>query len=131
MAQAVTPSKTAIKIGAFDLPPEVLFGHQLPSGPVNAAHGVLGCDPQHLRPFYQVDVRHDYFPTPRRTGKADLGIASDDDGVGVVPEMGPTPQRRFTQEHERCDVVDHIVRPLGPERSAVPVLVPPRVADPP
>ena len=44
--------------------------------------------------------------------------------------MGPPPQRRFTQEHERSDVVNHIVGPLGPKGSAVPVLVPPRIRRP-
>ena len=127
-AQLMTTSRTTIKARASHLSRRKSSSrHQLPRGPVNPAHGVLGRHPNHLWALYQVQVRHDHFPPSGRAGKADLGVATDDDGVGVVAKMGPPPQRRFPKEHERSDVVNHIVCPFGPERGAVTVLMPARI----
>ena len=57
----------------------------------------------------------------------DLGITPDDDRVGVMPGMAPSPHRRVAHDHEAGDVVHDRVHPPRPERRAVTALVPTRV----
>jgi hypothetical protein len=60
----------------------------------------------------------------RRAHRGDLAIAPDDDRVGVMAGMAPTPERRLLQIHERRDLIERIVQPRGPKRGAVTGLMP-------
>ena len=54
----------------------------------------------------------------------DLGIAPDDDRVGVMADVAPSPHRWVAHDHEAGDVVDDSVHPSCPESGAVTALVP-------
>ena len=60
----------------------------------------------------------------RRPHDGDLGVAADDDGVGVVAGVAPAPGHRIAHDHEAGDLVDHVVHPLRLERGAVAAFVP-------
>ena len=64
----------------------------------------------------------------RRPHDRDLGIAADDDGVGVVARVAPAPGHRIAHDHEAGDLVDDVVHPLRLEGGAVAAFVPARVA---
>ncbi len=64
----------------------------------------------------------------RRAHHGDLGIAPDDDGVGVVAGMTPAPGHRIAHQHEAGDLVDDIVHPARAEGGAMAAFVPARVA---
>jgi hypothetical protein len=63
----------------------------------------------------------------RRARHGDLRVTADNDGVGMVARMAPTPRRRLAQHHEASDVIDGVVHPARPERRAVAVFVPPGI----
>ena len=52
-------------------------------------------------------------------GAGDLGVAADDDRVGVVTGMAPAMDPGLAQHHEGGDLVDERVQPLGAEGGAV------------
>ena len=64
----------------------------------------------------------------RRTHDGDLGVAADDDRVGVVARMAPAPGDRIAHQHEAGDLVDDVVHPARLEGGAVAAFVPARVA---
>ena len=49
--------------------------------------------------------------------------------VAVMAHVAPAPHDRFATDHERCDLVDRVVHPVGLERRAVPTFVPAGVGD--
>jgi hypothetical protein len=63
----------------------------------------------------------------RRAHDRYLGIAADDDGVGVVAGMAPAPGHRIAHDHEAGDLVDRVVHPRRLEGGAVAAFVPARV----
>ncbi len=63
----------------------------------------------------------------RRPGHGYLRVAPDDQGVAVVAGVAPTPAGRFPQHHERGDLVERVVHPIGLEGRAVAGLMPARV----
>ena len=95
---------------------------------VDTARGVLESAPHRLGQQRHRQVHTQHGAQRARPGKHDLGVAPHDDGVGVVADVRPAPQGGLAQQHERRDVVDGVVEPLGPERGAVAALVPARVA---
>ena len=60
----------------------------------------------------------------RRTHREDLGIPPDDQRVGVMAGVAPTPHRRAAHDHEAGDLVDGVVHPRGLEGRAMPGFVP-------
>ena len=62
-----------------------------------------------------------------RTGHLDFRVAADDDGVAVMPVMAPAPDHGFAHHHERGDLIQRGVHPVGLECRAVPALVPSRI----
>ena len=64
----------------------------------------------------------------RRTHHGDLGVAADDDRVGVVAGMAPAPGHRIAHQHEAGDLVDDVVHPARAEGGAMAAFVPARVA---
>ena len=76
MAQAITPSKTAINTRASHLSRRKSSLGTSSQWSRQCDRWRAGLSPQPLRPFYQAVLGHDYFPARRQTGKADLGIAS-------------------------------------------------------
>ena len=63
----------------------------------------------------------------RRSRLHDLGVAADDDRVGMVSAVAPAPDGGPAQHHERGQLVERVGHPAGPERRAVAGLVPARV----
>ena len=57
----------------------------------------------------------------------DLGVAADDDRVGVVTGVAPSPHRRVTHDHEATRCGRRRRSSSGSERRAVTALVPARV----
>ena len=63
----------------------------------------------------------------RRPRNLNFRIAPDDNGIAMVTRMAPPPNHRFPHNHKRRDLVDHIVHPIAPKRSAMTALMPTRV----
>ena len=63
----------------------------------------------------------------RRPHDRYFGIATDDDGVGVVAGMAPAPGDRVAHDHEAGDLIDHVVHPLRAEGGAMAAFVPARI----
>ena len=63
-------------------------------------------------------------PGLRRLHQRDFGVATDDDGVGVMPRVAPLPGHRISNDHETGNLVDDVVHPAGLERGAVAGLMP-------
>ena len=59
-----------------------------------------------------------------RTRHGDLRIAADDDRVAVMAIVAPAPDGRLAHDHERGDLVERVVHPVGLERRAVARFVP-------
>src|SRR5690242_7324872 len=54
----------------------------------------------------------------------DFGVAADDDGVGMVTGVGPTPDGGFAHDHEGGDFIEGVVEKVGFEGGAVGGFVP-------
>ncbi len=63
----------------------------------------------------------------RRSHCHDLRIPANDDRVGMVSGMRPTPDNRIAHDHEAGNLVHHRIHPAAAEGRTVPTLVPPRV----
>ena len=75
----------------------------------------------------QADEVGDDVPQLRWAHGDDLRITTDDDRVGVVAGVAPSPHGRVAHDHEAGDVVDDGVHPSCLEGGAVTAFVPPRV----
>ena len=60
-----------------------------------------------------------------RTGNLNFRVAANDDGIAVMTGVTPAPDHGFPHHHERGDLIQHVVHPVGPERRAVTAFVPP------
>ena len=62
-----------------------------------------------------------------RSRRADLRVASGDDRVAVVAGVAPAPRDRLAADHERRNLVERVVHPVGLERGAMAGFMPTRV----
>src|SRR5258708_1520538 len=60
----------------------------------------------------------------RRAHGNDLGIASDDDRVGMVARMAPAPDRRLAHDHETRYLVNRVVHPPSLECGPMSAFMP-------
>ncbi len=108
----------AIDLGKFDLRNECfLLGRHAPEG-------VQDDVPEIFRIHLEIEERHDDGLQIGRTRNSDLRIAADDDGVAVMAGVAPAPDRGLAHHHERRDLVERVVHPVGLEGGTVAGLVP-------
>ena len=82
------------------------------------------------RQFPHVEDAKEVQPDPhqiRRAHRHDLGIAPDNDGIGMVPHMARPPGIGVPHLHEARDMVGDRVHPRGLEGRLVPAFMPARV----
>src|SRR3954452_3174807 len=91
------------------------------------AEGMADNAPQFLKAARDVEEVQEHLKEVRRPVSDDLTVATDDDGVGVMPAVAPAPDRRLLQDHEARDLVDHVIVPARLEWCAMAAFVPARV----
>ena len=72
----------------------------------------------------EIEERHDDALQVRRTGHRDFRVAANDDGVAVMAGVAPAPDRGLAHDHERGDLVERVVHPIGLEGGAVAGFMP-------
>ncbi len=66
-------------------------------------------------------------PAHRGRVHRDFRVAPNDDRVGVMPRMAPSPGCGFAQNHERSHFIDNIVHPSRFEGGAMTAFMPARI----
>src|SRR5262245_31336471 len=80
-----------------------------------------------FRTVGEIDERTRGGPEIWRTWRCDLAVATDDDSVGMMPGMAPTPHDGFPEHHERGNLIEHVVHPGRLERGTMTGFMPARI----